>query len=206
MSKQRFLNNAYYEKRSSEEVLQFYEDWAGVYDEELTENDYRQPVRCAEALKALLPDTDASILDAGCGTGLSGLALAHLGYSNIDGCDFSPGMLKKAAKTDVYRKLFTADLNKTMACADDSYDAVAAVGVFSFGHIAPDAMDELLRITKAGGPIVMGFNDYYYQEGSLTAKLDRLAARGRLERLATEHGDHIRGTGLTGWVLTMRKI
>ena len=39
---------------------------------------------------------DALILDFGCGTGLSGLALRAAGVQVIDGCDLSEGMLAHA--------------------------------------------------------------------------------------------------------------
>ena len=155
MARQNFLGNAY-EERNSEEMRDFYDRWAEVYDEELTENEYRQPQRCAQALVRHLSDRQTRILDVGCGTGLSGLALSQAGYSHIDGCDFSPGMLEKAFKTGIYSKLFRADLNAPpLDARDGEYGAIAAVGVFSFGHIMPEAVDEFVRIVKPGAPIVV---------------------------------------------------
>ena len=109
--KKRFLGNAY-SSRTAEEVRDYYDQWAEVYDEELTENSYQQPRRCAMELARHLNDRSARILDVGCGTGLSGIALSEAGYSHIDGCDLSQGMLEKAFKTEIYSKLFMADLNK----------------------------------------------------------------------------------------------
>ncbi len=206
MTKQRFLDSAY-EDRNAQETRDFYDRWAAVYDEELAENEYQQPRRCAQALAQHLDDRDARVLDVGCGTGLSGIALEEAGYAHVDGCDFSTGMLEKAFKTGVYSKLFRADLNAPpLDAKDGEYGAITAVGVFSFSHIMPDALDELLRIAAPGAPIVIGLNNHFHSEGTLSTKLDALAEAGAIERVSEEHGDHIRGTGLTGWVIVIRKL
>lgn len=207
MAGKRFLDKAYGIKREGQ-ALQMYEDWAQTYDVEVRdENDYQQPERCAVALKKQLADTDAAILDVGCGTGLSGLGLKAHGFKVVDGCDFSPAMLEKAQKTDVYRRLFPANLNEPpMDAGDEAYAAATAVGVFSFGHVDANAMDEILRVVKPGGPVVIGLNQHFYDEGSLVKKLDALEADGRIKLISQEQGAHLPGTGTTGWVIVLEKI
>lgn len=202
----RFLDKAY-SVRSDEETRALYDRWSEVYDEELSENDYRQPQRCAEALAALVPPrSETEVLDVGCGSGLSGIALHAAGYGVIDGCDFSTGMLGKARLSGAYRRLFEADLNAPPLDAPDAaYDAATCVGVFSFGHVMPDALDDIMRVVRPGGALVIGLNDKFYQDGALTAKLDRLERDGRLGDRKDVHGEHIVGTGLTGWVISARK-
>jgi len=191
---------------STEETRAMYDRWAKVYDRDLQSGEYQQPIRCAEALKKMVSGPNTILLDVGCGTGLSGLALKEAGYTNIDGCDLSQGMLDKAGELNIYNRLFACDLNHPPLEANNtSYDAITAVGVFSFGHIMPEAVDELLRITKPGGIIIIGLNDHYYEEGSLTRKLEDLETSGALEIISREHGDHIPKNDLKGWVLTLRK-
>lgn len=203
-SYQSFLDSAY-SHSSVEETLAMYEKWAASYDDELTDSGYQQPVRCAAALKALMAE-DGKIFDVGCGTGLSGLALAKEGYTRLDGCDFSPAMLEKARNTGVYDRLFEADLNAPpVDVADETYDAMTIVGVFSMQHVQVEAMDDLLRVVKPGGAIIIGLNDKFYRMGLLTAKLDALSAMGRLSQLGHEHGEHIPDIDLTGWVISLRK-
>ena len=97
---QGFLKSAY-DHTSVAETYDMYEAWADTYDSELGKNGYQQPFRCAQALKAMMPEA-SNVLDIGCGTGLSGDALKNAGFSNIDGCDFSPAMLEKAELTKAY--------------------------------------------------------------------------------------------------------
>lgn len=206
MTKENFFEIAY-TLNTSDEAKAMYDRWAAVYDQDLQNGDYQQPARCAAALKTQQPDSSIHILDVGCGTGLSGLALRDAGYQTIDGCDLSSGMLEKAGTLGLYNKLFACDLNQPPLPVDTAhYDAVTAVGVFSFGHIMPDAVDELLRITTSGGTIIIGLNDHFYEEGSLTAKLEALEKDGKLKIVKREHGDHIPGNDLKGWVLTLKKL
>jgi len=195
-----------YSLKDADETRAMYDRWAEVYDRDLQDGEYQQPSRCAATLKTQVEDKSITILDVGCGTGLSGMALKDQGFTTIDGCDLSQGMLDKSDALGIYGRLFTCDLNQPpLDVRSDAYDAVTAVGVFSFGHILPDAVDELLRVTKPGGIIIIGLNDHYYEEGSLTRKLEALEADQSLTILSREHGDHIPANDLKGWVLCLKK-
>ena len=80
----------------SEETKMLYAEWADSYDGDLDGFGYVAPQLGTAMFAELLPQKDALIYDAGCGTGLVGHHLAQLGYSRIDGADFSPDMLAKA--------------------------------------------------------------------------------------------------------------
>lgn len=202
----RFLDRVY-DIASDAETRSFYDEWAGTYNDEVLGNDYQQPRRCASALIAALPPgPNTTLIDIGCGSGLSGVALRAAGYATIDGCDFSPGMLAQANETGAYRRLFETNLNEPPMPVDDgAYDAATCVGVFSFGHVMADALDDITRVIRPGGVLLIGLNDHFYQEGSVTAKLDALVEAGILTARRDEHGEHLPGTGLTGWVITAHK-
>ncbi len=192
-----------YDLETGEQTLDHYQRWAETYDQEVgVDNGYAQPARCAASL-AGVADPCSHVLDVGCGTGLSGLALRDSGFTRLDGCDFSPPMLERAAETGVYRQLFEADLNAGLDIDGDAYDHAVAVGVFSFGHIRPDALREVLRVVRAGGAVVVGVNDHFWEVGELPAELDAIEADGLASVASREHGEHLPGAAIMGWVIVL---
>ena len=196
-----------YSLATREETLAHYSSWAESYDREVgEENGYAQPARVAEMLARFADPPHCRVLDAGCGSGLSGVALASTGVARLDGCDFSPEMLHKARQKRVYDTLFETDLNEPLlSVADDVYDAVTAVGVFSFGHVAPAACLELVRVMRPGGLLIIALNEQFWARGDLAAQLDSMAGEGRIAERAREFGDHLPGHDVRGWVLALEK-
>ena len=116
---------------------------------------------------------EAVVLDAGCGTGLVGQLLAKARKFQIDGVDYSQSMLDEAQAKGCYRALQQVDLNQPLQIAADSYDAVICIGTFTLGHVRPEALHEMLRITKSGGQICFTVRDEFWLKsnfGSLLSK------------------------------------
>jgi len=140
--------------KNQEELAAAYADWAADYDSDLVdEMGYEAPFTAAALLHEHLDMPDARILDAGCGTGLVGKALAALGHSQIDGLDFSAEMLAQAQKKGVYQRFIQADLTQPLGIADNEYEATACVGTLNLSHVGPGAISELVRVTSGGGPV-----------------------------------------------------
>ena len=78
----RFLDSAY-DLGDADATKRFYRKWAATYDDEVAGEGYITPNRCAEALAQFAGDPDQPVLDLGCGTGLSGVALKG---RRIPGC------------------------------------------------------------------------------------------------------------------------
>ena len=179
MGSEQFFEGVYDDGFSSRS---HYAEWATRYDEAVADQGYAQPRRAAEMLERYLPERAGPILDVGCGTGLSGLALREAGWTHIDGCDHSPEMLDVASATGAYERLFPTDLNEPpIDVADGVYDAATVVGVFSFGHVDAAANDEILRTIRPGGVLIIAMNDHYYEESSVPKKLEALDAAGIIE-------------------------
>jgi SAM-dependent methyltransferase len=192
-----------YDLETGEETLAHYRWWAATYDQEIgVDKGYAQPARCAAAL-AGMTDRPGSVLDVGCGTGLSGVALRDVGFTDVDGCDFSLPMLERAAETGVYRRLFEADLNAGLGVEDCAYDHAVAVGVFSFGHIRPNALRSVIRAVQPGGTVVVGLNDHFWDVGSFPSELEAIEADGLASVVSREHGEHLPGADIMGWVVVL---
>lgn len=173
------LRRIYTMKGGADECREIYETWADAYERDTLEGmGYVAPAIGAETLAPLLP-TDAVVLDAGCGTGLAGLELARRTKAIIDGVDLSKEMLAKAAEKGVYRNLDEADLTRPLAIGDNSYDAVICVGVFTNGHVGPDALEEMSRVAKPGAPLVFTVHQDVWDQG-YAERLERLAANGQI--------------------------
>ena len=143
-----------YAARSNAELASRYDEWANEYDRDLGADSAWASPRVAVEVFAKYATRDAKILDAGAGTGLVGERLAAAGFSDLHAIDLSPAMLAVARRKSVYRTLRPMTLGAPLAFADDAFDAVIAVGVFTTGHAPAHAFDELVRITKPQGVIV----------------------------------------------------
>lgn len=192
---------------TSSEMRKIYDEWAQEYDHDLVEEHaYAMPNRGAKMAAERCKDTQISVLDVGCGTGLSGQALIEAGFKNIDGCDLSPNMLSMAKERNVYRKLFEVDLlAPPMTVADNSYDLTIAIGAFATGHLGAEAVIELVRITRKRGEIIITTNDHFYETGILQAVFEELKSQKNIENFIAEHGAHIPGKNIEGWVFAFTK-
>jgi len=133
-----------YSKKGDKQAL--YDDWAESYEQDLISDlGYVAHDEACRRLQALVPDKNARILDAGCGTGLVGRQLQQAGYTDIHGSDYSLKMLDQARASGAYRSLTQHDLTRPMM-PETLYDAAIVVGVFSFDQ--PSA-NHLVNITSA---------------------------------------------------------
>jgi ubiquinone/menaquinone biosynthesis C-methylase UbiE len=166
-----------YQNSNRYSLEQKYNAWAAIYDTELDKPYRCSPIQSANALAKVLPNQDVTILDAGAGTGMVGEALAKLGYTNIVGVDLSEEMLEAARKKQVYTALYQGNLEKRLDFASvASYDAILAVGVFTFGHAHPRALKSLSRLLKTGGYFILTVRaDYYNDIESLHEVLKELS-------------------------------
>ncbi|MFQ5545757.1 MAG: class I SAM-dependent DNA methyltransferase [Acidiferrobacterales bacterium] len=170
-----------YDLRTSDEARSLYRDWATSYDTDLVDPlGYVGPQRVADIAAARCRDPNAHILDVGCGTGLVGQRLAYLGYTKLDGLDFSQEMLDVARTKNVYVALMNADLTQPLSIKTASYDVIVSCGTFTHGHVGPDAFDELLRITRTGGVFCISINAEIYETNGFANKLGDLENAGQI--------------------------
>lgn len=204
MGKGRDFLESIYGIEETEEVRAFYDRAAARYDDILlSEIGYVSPRVCVEALAAHLPDRDAAIVDLGCGTGLAGEAAAALGFTRIDGVDFSSEMLAVARARGCYRDLAIGDLNAGTAIADGAYAAALSVGVLG-QHVLPPALDEIARVVRPDGIVCFSINERAFESHGFRAKIDAMVDEGRAECLALEKGPYHVNENIDGWTCLLR--
>jgi predicted TPR repeat methyltransferase len=199
-----YLTRAY-GARNADSTRSLYDDWSKSYEEELSQNGYATPGRCAAALAAQTDDLTAPILDFGCGTGLSGLALRLAGFEVIDGLDLSAEMLAVAAKKSLYRNLAQIDAGAPLRHTPGDFAAIAAIGVIGTGAAPISVFDTIMAGLARGGLFVFSFNDHTLEDPSNEARMQDWIDRGQARLRSREHGPHIPGVNLKSNVYVIEK-
>lgn len=161
------------------ELTSEYNRWSTEYDADLDALGYNAPRAGAELLAACVADKGARVLDAGAGTGMVGAELHRAGFQRITALDMSPGMLAQAEQKSVYEQLVVGELGKPLPFGTGGFAGVTCIGVLTFGHAPPQALDELVRVTEAGGTVVFSMRTDFYSEGGFDARQAALEAAGR---------------------------
>ena len=162
MSSKKGLNDAYSVK-TPEDNIKLYKVWASSYEDDFAKkNDYRSPVLISNYYDKYSNKNDVPVLDVGAGTGLIAEVMNKKNTIDIDAIDISPEMLESAKSKNCYNKLIEADLTKNLDIDNNYYGAIVSAGTFTHGHIGPNALDELLRVTKPSGLFVITIHSKVY--------------------------------------------
>jgi predicted TPR repeat methyltransferase len=201
---QGFLEKVY-DARNTKETRDLYDAWSDSYDSEVAENGYATPARCAEALAQFSDDPSRPVLDFGCGTGLSGLALRKAGFSVIDGADLSEDMLAQAREKGIYRDLQRLPADKPANIEQGKYAAIAAVGVIGAGAAPISVYDVLMYALDKGGLLVMSLNDHALKDKANEGRICEWVDCGAARLLFCEKGPHLPGIDLQSRVYVFEK-
>jgi ubiquinone/menaquinone biosynthesis C-methylase UbiE len=156
---------AVYDANGADDVAALYDKWAETYDAEMATAGYRHPSIALALLARHVPKGNGPLLDAGAGTGLIGQWLNIIGYSNVEALDVSAGMLEVARRKNCYTAFHVLALGGALPFANGAYAAVLSAGVFTSGHVGAEGLDELVRITKPGGVLVLTVKDTLWNAG-----------------------------------------
>lgn len=166
-----------YEIDGPAEARRMYGDWAETYDESFGRAwGYIAPREIAAILKARI-DPLGEVLDIGAGTGL---VAEHLRGLTVDAIDITPEMLEVARPKGLYRSLMLGDLTRALEIPDNSYDGIVSCGTFTHGHVGPECLPELLRITRPGAVFACGTIGPVLDGAGFGSALARLVATGRI--------------------------
>jgi SAM-dependent methyltransferase len=189
---------AVYEAKGVEEVAALYDRWSETYDQEMAVAGYRHPSICLALLARHLPRGASPLLDAGAGTGLIGEWLDIMGYPHVEALDISEGMLAKAAEKGAYKAFHKLALGGPLPFADGHFAGIVSAGVFTSGHVGVEGLDELIRICRPGGVIVVTVKNTLWA-GGFSARIAELEGQG-LVISAEETAPYISMPGEVGTV------
>jgi len=152
-----------YALTSPDDARRLYARWAATYDSDFVAGcGYGHPRVIAEIFHEVVSEADTAV-DAGAGTGLVGAHLCELRPDlALDGIDLSAEMLAVARAKGVYRNLYERDLTQPVPGTESPYDALISIGLFTHGHLGPDALAHLIPLVRPGGHAVIGANERHF--------------------------------------------
>ncbi|WP_372623908.1 methyltransferase [Falsiroseomonas sp.] len=176
-------------------VRDLFDQYATRFDADLEGGlGYRTPALLAALIDSAgaAPDGSRRVLDLGCGTGLSGVALKPFA-KRMTGLDLAPRMLAEARKRGIYDALEEADLLDWLPRQRVAFDLVAAADVLNYlgdlapalaairGAMAPGGIAAFSIEAGADAPFALGEGMRYRHD---PAHVARLAAEAGLAELA----------------------
>jgi predicted TPR repeat methyltransferase len=122
--------------------------------------------------------------------------LDELGYvAPMTATRLLTSMLAKAREKAAYAMLMQGDLMARLSIDDATYDAVISVGTFTCAHVGPQALNELVRITRPGGCICFTVRDQAWEEDDYRGAIETLVDSGDWKRLDEVEAPYIEKEG-----------
>lgn len=147
--------------KTPKEAEEEYDKICFDYDKTMESKDYQSPKDAAKILADYVSQKDTAVLDAGCGTGMIGLAIYAKGFSNLTGFDISSNSLKVAEKKNVYKKTLQQNILEKLSFQDNEFGALVCIGVFSRFEDAVilKIVKEFERVVAPNGIIILSHRE-----------------------------------------------
>ena len=167
------------EARDEDEMRAGYDAWAARYDDDHVNFGLLLLAHYVAVFCRHVAPGTGPILDAGAGTGRLGETLSLHGYDHFVGIDLSPGMLEVAAGKPGYRETRVMRLGDRLDFDDEVFPAVASLGAFAPNLAGADAFDELIRVTRPGGLLVLSLRAGHESVTGFDRRRGEIEAEGR---------------------------
>lgn len=157
------------DKAPTEYIKSLFDNYAGYFDKHVKEAlSYETPKILYDFLRPFLPShAKLSIVDLGCGTGLSG-ELFRDDAEYIIGIDISPRMLAKAKEKNIYDELIEGDIVTELSQIKRSVDLILAIDTFVYFGNLDEVFHACYQALKKNGlfsfSVEEGFGDDYHLE------------------------------------------
>jgi len=189
------IADPHYEKAPEAYIRRLFDHYAPHFDGSLAQLQYRAPGVIAERLaEAVVPNGSLNLLDAGCGTGLCGPLLKPFA-ARLVGVDLSAGMLKEAAKRELYDELVNAELAAYMAAHPSAFDVIVACDTLVYHGRLEDVVAAAATALKPGGRLLFTLEHLSDHSGNHPY---RLAPTGRFCHSAAYVRAALATAGLVG--------
>lgn len=170
-------------------IADLFDTYAPRFDVHLVDQlRYRVPAELAAEVAALAGPPAAAwhVLDLGCGTGLSGVAMRPFARTLI-GSDLSVRMVQRAKARAIYDELHVEDLAVTLARAEGVADLVVAADVFIYVGALEATFAATARALRPGGWFAFSTEDGD-RDLALMPSFRYCHAPAYIARLAAAHG------------------
>ncbi|MDA0763583.1 MAG: class I SAM-dependent methyltransferase [Proteobacteria bacterium] len=153
-----------YSYKSSQDLKNYYNDWAKEYDKYTQDVNYILAHHVAKVASDFMPDETVTVLDIGCGTGIVGEKLfTHKPKSLIDGVDLSIEMINIAKLKIGYNNFYCQDLTLENKYIKEKYDFIISAGTFTLGHLGAKQLVESIDYLKINGQAIFSVKGDHYE-------------------------------------------
>jgi ubiquinone/menaquinone biosynthesis C-methylase UbiE len=176
----------------------FFDLWSRVYDARLVQRVTYRPEHDA-VIRVLRRARPARVLDVGCGTALLAARVEReLPGARVVGCDFSRGMLARAAAEGRLARRVQASA-QALPFGDEHFDAVVSTEAFHWFPEPRAALAEMRRVLVPGGRLLVSLVnpplELIGRAGRVVSgwlgEPARWPTRGRMRALVEEAGLHV---------------
>ena len=146
-----------------------FDEFASVYNQvAIDELEYDAFIKIPQEMLQFNSNPKATVLDLGCGTGLSSEIFIENGF-RVTGIDLSLNMLKEAKKLS-FKNLISHDLNDKIWPNLKKYDFIVALGTIEFIENPSDFLKHCADLLKDDGIAGITFPINCYSEATIPVK------------------------------------